>query len=278
MTGKVLTTKQYVINYSLKSMIDEFVRSTPDATRGFNLCRGRPQRDDWKHLPRLKIVISLLGPTNAGKSCLARNIDFAQPVVNRRQAITVATDISFFHSDLLFEDQYVVTIQLNDCPGNERYESLSNHHFRNCHGAIFVADTTDFNVFDRLDEYWYKTLLVKTLFEDVETVLACNKIDLLEQPTFDDDYREKFFHRAHDFAARYQIPVFNISAARGDNISEMFHQLISNILQNPTLVQHLKDAAETKCPSKMPATIEISRRPSTVSMRRKRTKACCSSS
>lgn len=277
MTGQTLNTKQYVINYNVKSMIDEYLRSETRPAATFTLHRGRPHRDDWKNLPQMKIIISLLGPTSVGKSCLTRNVDLSQPPSSPRSTVTLATDIAFFYLDVLLDDQYVVIVQLNDCPGNERYESVSTHHFRNCHGAVLMADTTDINTFDRLENYWYQSLRDKCTFEQVESVLACNKIDLLEQEHFTAEYRDEFFQKAHDFAARYQIPIFNISATRGDNIALMFHQLISNILNNTHLIQHLKDRAEVPSANKTKATRPSSTVVLSNPRRKKSTKKCACS-
>jgi Ras-related protein Rab-1A len=153
--------------------------------------------------------------------------------------VTLAVDVFFFYLDRLFEDEYVVMVQINDCPGNDRFEAVSDRHFRNCHGAVLMIDTTNIETLERLEGYWYKRLREKSAFNHVEAVLACNKIDLLETD-FDSSHCEQFFQKADAFASKYQIPIFNISALRGDNVQAMFHQLISSILENPVLVKHLK--------------------------------------
>jgi len=149
--------------------------------------------------------------------------------------------VYFFYLDRLFEDEYVVVVQVNDCPGTDRFEAVSDRHFRNCHGAVLMVDTTNIDSFQRMEDYWYKRLREKSSFDNVETVLACNKIDLLEN--YDANQREEFFTRANEFVSRYQIAMFNISAIRGDNIQVMFHRLISSILENPVLVSDLKQNA-----------------------------------
>lgn len=245
LTNRELKDKKYVINYNLKSAIEEFRLQQRETRlkmdfRSFRICRGRSKEFAWGTKPKMKIVISLLGPTNVGKSSLVDNIEYAQPQEIRARKITVATDISFFYLDRLFEDKYVVVIQVNDCPGNDRFEAVSDRHFRNCHGAVLMSDTTNIDSFERLEKYWYKQLRDKSSFDSVEAVLACNKIDLLEE-NYDACYRETFFREADSFASRHQIPIFNISAVRGDNIQSMFHHLIWSILQNPSLVTYLKE-------------------------------------
>lgn len=233
-----------MINYNLKSAIEEFCRvQNENRWRGnfqsFTLHSGRPRLPDWKKHPKLQIILSLLGSSTVGKSCLVSNIEYGQLQLNYRPRVTLGVDVSFFYLDRLFEDEYVIIVQINDCPGNDRFEAVSDRHFRNCHGAVLMVDMTSFETLERLQGYWYKQLREKSLFEQIETVLACNKIDLLER---DEDltFREEFFQQADTFASQNQIPVFNISALRGDHVQLMFNHLISSILQNPALVKHLK--------------------------------------
>ncbi|CAF4299550.1 unnamed protein product [Rotaria sp. Silwood2] len=245
LTNNQLKSQTFVINYNLKSIIEEFRRQQSEMRsisnfRCFTLHRGRPHNDQWKNNPKLKIIISLLGPSNVGKSCLASNVEYGQPQTNRIHKITLATDIFFFYLDSLFEDKYVIILQLNDCPGSDQFEAVSDRHFRQCHGAIFMADTTDINTFERLENYWYKSLREKSSFDSVECVLACNKTDLLEKD-YDSSYRDNFFKRADTFASHYQMSIFNISACRGDNVQTMFQHLILCILQNQSLLQNLKE-------------------------------------
>ncbi|CAF1531454.1 unnamed protein product [Didymodactylos carnosus] len=105
-----------------------------------------------------------------------------------------------------------------------------------------MADVTDFQSFERLEKYWYKRLREKSSFDNVEAVLACNKVDLLEAEC-DPSHRERFFQRADTFVSSLQMPIINISALRGDNVQILFQQLILNILQNESLVKHLKQYA-----------------------------------
>lgn len=233
-----------MINYNLKSAIEEYCHAQNESRwrgnfQSFTLHSGRPRAQDWRNRPKLQIIISLLGSSTVGKSCLVSNIEYGQFQANYRPRVTLGVDVFFFYIDRLFEDEYVVIIQINDCPGNDRFEAVSDRHFRNCHGAVLMVDTTSIETLDRLQGYWYKQLREKSVFDHAETVLACNKIDLLEKDEHL-PFREQFFKRADLFASQNQIPVFNISALRGDNVQNMFHHLISRILQNPDLIRYLK--------------------------------------
>ena len=281
-TNKELTSKTFVINYNLKSAIEEYCCAQNESRwrgnfQSFTLHGGRPRIQDWKKYPKLQIVISLLGSSTVGKSCLVSNIEYGQLQQNYRPRVTLGVDVFFFHLDRLFEDEYVIIVQINDCPGNDRFEAVSDRHFRNCHGSVLMIDLTSLETLERLQGYWYKQLREKSVFEQMETVLACNKIDLLEK---DEDltFREQFFQRADAFASQNQIPIFNISALRGDNIQAMFDHLITSILQNSSLVKHLK-ANQIKPDERERASTHISTvklaMPSEVPSRNKKTPCHC---
>jgi len=154
---------------------------------------------------------------------------------------TVGPDLIFLYLDQLFEREYVVVVQLADIPGMERYESCCDNHFRNCHGALLICDSTDIDTLERTELYWYKQLQTKGN-DNVEAVLVCNKIDLLET-NCDENYRRIFFERAEYFVSIHNMSIFYISALHGDNTQATFKQLLLRILQNPSVVQELKENA-----------------------------------
>jgi GTPase SAR1 family protein len=123
----------------------------------------------------------------------------------------------------------------------ERYESCCDNHFRNCHGALLLSDSTDIDSLERTELYWYKQLQTKGK-DHVEAILVCNKIDIFET-NCDAHYRRIFFQRAEHIASTHNMPIYHISALRGDNIQAMFKQLILRILQNDLLLQQIKETS-----------------------------------
>ncbi|CAM4970574.1 unnamed protein product [Rotaria socialis] len=207
MTNKTLNDRRFVNNFNLKSAIEEYCaqQNTILSSNQFLTFNIRYSRmpNTWKNKPTLNIRLSLLGSSNA---------------------VTVAADISFFYLDQLYEDKYVVIIQLSDIPGMERYESCCDNHFRHCHGALIVTDSTDIDTLQRAELYWYKQLQLKGQ-DHVESMLVCNK------------------KRAENFASLHQMPIHHVSALQGDNISSIFKQLILRILQNELLLDQIKESS-----------------------------------
>ena len=247
MTNKPLRDRRFVHNFNLKSAIEEYTdqQETLLASNrflSFNIRSGRTPAE-WNTKSTLKIRLSLLGGSNVGKTTLARCLQYGSQssFVHLNTSATVGPDLVFFYADQLYENKYVILIQLADIPGMERYESCCDNHFRHCHGALLLSDSTDIDSLERTELYWYKQLQSKGK-DHVEASLVCNKIDLFEN-NCDDHYRRIFFQRAEHLASSHRIPIYYISALRGDNIQGMFKQLILRILQNDSLMQQIKESS-----------------------------------
>lgn len=245
MTNKPLRDRRFVHNFNLKNAIEEYCERerTLSASNRFLSFKIRSERvpSEWNSKPILKIRVSLLGGSNVGKTTLARYLQYGNQsaFVHLNTSATIGPDLVFLHLDQLFENKYVVVIQLADIPGMERYESCCDNHFRHCHGAILISDSTDIDSLERIELYWYKQLQNKGR-DSVEACLVSNKIDLFHSHC-DEDYRRIYFERAEHFATIHRIPIHYISALHGDNIQSMFKQLILRILQNPSLMNTIKD-------------------------------------
>jgi len=247
MTNKPLRDRRFVHNFNLKSAIEEHCAqqetlSLANTFLSFNIRSGRTP-PEWNTKATLKIRLSLLGGSNVGKTTLARCLQYGvqSSFVHLNTSATVGPDLAFFYLDQLYENKYVIIIQLADIPGMERYESCCDNHFRNCHGALLLSDSTDIDSLERAELYWYKQLQAKGK-DHVEAILVCNKIDLFET-NCDAKYRRIYFQRAEHFASSHNMQIYHVSALRGDNIQSMFKQLILRILQNESLLQQIKETS-----------------------------------
>jgi GTPase SAR1 family protein len=244
MTNKSLSDRRFVNNFNLKNAIEEYCSHQETILSSnqfltFNICYGHTPIE-WNDKPTLKIRLSLLGGSNVGKTTLAHYLRYGTQsnFVHLKSTATVGPDLFFFYLDQLYENKYVIIIQLTDIPGMERYESCCDNHFRNCHGALLLCDSTDIDTLEHVELYWYKQLQLKGK-KYVESVLICNKIDLFEE-NCDEDYRKIFFQRIEQFASINNMSIYHTSAIRGDNIQMMFKQLILSIIQNELLFEQIK--------------------------------------
>ncbi|CAF2642100.1 unnamed protein product [Rotaria sp. Silwood2] len=245
MTNKPLDDRRFVNNFNLKNAIEEYCAQqkmilSANQFLTFNIRYSRIPTA-WNYKPTLHIRLSLLGSSNTGKTTLARYLQYGlqSNLTHSSSPVTVGPDIYFFYLDQLYEDKYVIIIQLSDIPGMERFESCCDNHFRTCHGALLVTDATDIDTLERVELHWYQQLQLKGK-EYVESILVCNKIDLFET-NCDDDYRRIFLERAEYFASLHKMSICYTSALLGDNIQFMFKQLILRILQNESLLQQIKE-------------------------------------
>lgn len=242
MTNIRLTNRNYTPNRALKSLIEDFRQQKTSETiidefRTFRIVPGKCNRVDWQKRATIRIVISLLGASGVGKTVLSQCLQYQRLPENcKHPPMTVGIDMQFYHLDQLFQNEYLVTIQLNDPPGQDRFEAATNHFFRQCHGVLLLADTSNISTLDRLEKYWHSKL-EKLAMDHVQTMLVCTKMDLLEKES--NEYREIFFQQAERFATTHQIPMFQVSAYRGDNVEHIFKQLIIRILSEKNLVDDL---------------------------------------
>ncbi|UJR20185.1 hypothetical protein I4U23_023317 [Adineta vaga] len=243
MTNNILKNKTYTPNRALKSLIYEFNSHQRISSQilsreflTFNICSEWFDQN-WKQKPRIKIILSPLGSMAVGKTILCQCLRYGHWPENMiKPPFTLGKDMIFYYLDKLFREEYPVVIQVNDLPGQERFEAVTNLYFRQCHGAFLVTDTTDLESLERLEQYWYPKLK-ELCMNHVQTVLVCTKSDLFEKQS--SEYREMYLQRIEHFATTHQIPLIHVSAYRGDNVTYLFKKLIIQILENDALINLL---------------------------------------
>lgn len=275
-TKSVLQERHYIPNRALKSLIQNFLaqketsrRILTDEFLGFNI-RGIPICEEWKGRSNIKLVISLLGASGVGKTTLGHSLKYGKWPANMTfPPHTIGADLLFYHLDKLILDQHVLVIEVNDPPGQERFEAVTKSFFVRCHGALLLADTTRLSTLERIEQYWYPRL--KELgMSHVQTTLVCTKLDLYEHQAKKD--QDAFQARAEHFASANQIPIVHVSSTRGDNVEHVFKQLIIRILENETLVH---DLIRQTLMSENLRMIEARQRARLDRMRRRREPICC---
>jgi len=113
-----------------------------------------------------------------------------------------------------------VNLKIVDTAGEEKYMSLPNQYFKDCHGAIVMYDLTEKNSFTKIKD-WLNILKEKAP-EKIIIMLAGNKSDLYCLKADLEDqlkpYKEKYDH-------------YEISAKSGSNVSLVFEDLVNKIVK-----------------------------------------------
>ncbi|CAF1116361.1 unnamed protein product [Adineta ricciae] len=243
MTNNFLKNRTFISNRALKSLINDFLshkRITSEKLSreflSFKILTRRPYVD-WKSKPTITIILSVLGPCQVGKTILSQCLQYGHWPANMPiPPSTIGCDLLFYHLSKLFKEQFAVALRLNDPSGQDRFESVTNLYFRQCHGALFLTDMTNPESLERLEQYWYPRLKQLSI-NPVEVILVCTKLDLFEKQ--EPVYREAYLRRVEQFATKHQIPIVHVSAYRGDNIEYLFKRMIIQIMENDELIDPL---------------------------------------
>ena len=122
-----------------------------------------------------------------------------------------------------------VKAQIWDTAGQEKYKSITSHHYRKAVGALLVYDVTRRITFENCIK-WYKELKV---FTDQECVICIvgNKLDLIEG---NPNRREVSIEEGKNFAKKNKTLFFETSAKSNNNVVECFEELLQQIYNTRT--------------------------------------------
>ena len=110
-------------------------------------------------------------------------------------------------------DKGIVSMQIWDTAGQEKYRSLTPMYYRNAHAAVLVFDVTNKESYESLEQ-WATDLEEKTT-TDIKIFIAGNKCDLENRQVSEEEAREfAFKHGA--------ICYVETSAKTGNGVLELF--------------------------------------------------------
>ena len=117
-----------------------------------------------------------------------------------------------------------VKAQIWDTAGQEKYKSITSHHYRKAVGALLVYDVTRRITFEKCIK-WYKELKVFT-DQDCVICIVGNKCDLIEG---NPKRREVSKEEGKNFARQNKTLFFETSAKKNSNVVECFEELLRQI-------------------------------------------------
>lgn len=129
-----------------------------------------------------------------------------------------ATIGSDFLTCELEHDNNLVTLQILDTAGQERFQSLGHAFYRGADICIFIYDITDKNTFNNIEK-WRKEFVENCqTSETCISLLLGNKMDTLQPGLNSKSNRQVDVKTAKEYANKHDIQCFEISALQGTNV------------------------------------------------------------
>ena len=182
----------------------------------------------YEHL--YKIII--IGDTSVGKTALLSK--YLKGIFQASPLPTVATE--FATKIIQIKEGGYIKAQIWDPAGQEKYKSITYHHYKKSVGGLIVYDITKRSTFENVKN-WYNDLI--TLGEKGCIIaLVGNKLDLVER---NERKREVEKYEAQAYADDNHMLFFETSAYNGNNLNDIFEELLQTIYTERRKIPELKE-------------------------------------
>lgn len=190
---------------------------------------------ETKYAHIYKIII--IGDSSVGKTALLSK--YLRGVVPSSPIPTVATE--FATKMIQIKEGGYVKAQIWDTAGEEKYKSITYHHYKKSVGALILYDITKKSTFDNVQN-WYTDLTIQA---EIGCVIALvgNKLDLIEK---NERLREVSREEAEIYAKNNNMLFFETSALNGNNINDIFEELIQSIYTEKRKIPYLNNIVGNK--------------------------------
>ena len=186
---------------------------------------------DIKYDHLYKIII--IGDSSVGKTAILSK--YLKGVFPTSPLATVATE--FATKLIQIKEGGFIKAQIWDTAGQEKYKSITFHHYRKSVGGIIVYDITKKTSFEHVKN-WYNDL-INLGEKGCIVALVGNKLDLVER---NERKREVSKYEAKSYADENHMLFFETSAYNGDNINDIFEDLLQTIYTERRKIPILNDS------------------------------------
>ena len=164
--------------------------------------------------------ILLVGDPSVGKTSTI--LRFSDKAFTRSYIPTIGVNIS---QKFIRHQGKGIQLMLWDLAGQAKFQEIRHQFYKGARGAIMVYDLTDRQSFENISK-WHDDLVrsVGTDSRKVQIILCGNKKDLVDKITVPTE-------EGMALARKLKITFFETSALKGENISQVFIQLINTILK-----------------------------------------------
>lgn len=169
----------------------------------------------------LKILI--IGDGNTGKTSLL--LKYTENTLTNPSSPTLGVDFKF--STILL-DYKIITLQIWDTAGQDRFRNLASSYYRGAKGMFIVFDVANRLSFNNVAK-WYEESLMH-LTENIVRFLIGNKCDIKEPD------RIVSYEEAACLASTFGMEYIETSAVNGDNIEIIFLKIAKAIITKPVKI------------------------------------------
>ena len=163
---------------------------------------------------RIKVIV--IGEAGVGKTSLVKR--FVSGHFTRDYRTSIGANL--FIKELKLNSDKIVSIQIWDIAGQERWKKMRHLYYRGAHGALVVGDLTRENTFEQLKEFWNQDLY--KYCEEIPKILVVNKVDL--DSIISNNDIEKLAQ-----AINVKATIFT-SAKNGQNVEKAFYQIAEAVV------------------------------------------------
>lgn len=187
--------------------------------------------------------ILLIGDAGVGKSSIL--LQFTDGYFNDNLQSTIGVDFKVKVMDAAGPDGRPkrVKVTIWDTAGQERFRTLTSSYYRGAQGIILVYDVARRETFDSLN-MWLQEVEQFSMNggKEVVKLLVGNKVD-----------QQRVVPReiADNWARTRGMLFMEASAKTKDGISQVFSEVVQKILENPTLLNNTRPAANKSGSAKL---------------------------
>ena len=193
-----------------------------------NTYEGLQIETKYDHL--YKIII--IGDTSVGKTALLSK--YLKGIFPTSPLSTVATE--FATKIIQIKEGGYIKAQIWDTAGEEKYKSITYHHYKKSVGGLIVYDITKRSTFENVKN-WYNDLIYKAEKGCIIALIG-NKLDLVEK---NGKKREVSKEEAQSYAEDNHMLFYETSAFNGSNINDIFEELMQTIYTERRKIPDFKE-------------------------------------
>jgi Ras-related protein Rab-5C len=173
-----------------------------------------------------------------GKTCVGKSSIINRYIYDKFNPYTSATiGASYFTKNIVMDD-YKFKLNLWDCSGLERFNSLLPMYYRGANIAILVYDVTNLASFNQCQQMINH---VKNDVDDIKIILVGNKCDMVREISHEDGLL---------LANSNNLSYCECSALKGTGIVELFDMVVSKLNIKAESIRDMPIRLEAEEPKK----------------------------